>query len=229
MTTSTESHTEVTSQARPATEKPVEVGKSLSQRLIGQKLPSVDLTQPVAWSLAPLKKGIDLNRNLATQGADLVVNGLRHVREQAQRVRSIVKDQADPAADLSTTQAEREQADREQAEREQAERTLEAAKRKLEAAQRRREAATRKLEAAKRKRERPSARRPNARRPNASRPNARRPRRRARPSARRRNSPASCRMPMPAAHRCRHGHPRYLRAGAKRVPALPPRHAGRGG
>ncbi len=145
MTTSTESHTAVTGQDTPAPE----TGKSLSQKLIGQKLPSVDLTQPVARYLAPpLKKGVDLPRNLASQGAGLVVGVLRHFREQADRVRGIVKEQADPVADFGSSTAEPEQAEREQAERK-----LEAAKHKLEAAKRARESATRKLEEARRARE----------------------------------------------------------------------------
>ena len=122
MTISTESYTATAGQARQATEKSVEDFKNASQSFTNQldafKLPTVDLTQPVARYFEYVQKAVDLNRDLATQWAELVTNLSGSVREQAEQVSSIVKEQTDTVADLTTRQAEKaEQAAKEQAEK----------------------------------------------------------------------------------------------------------------
>ena len=121
MTISTESYTAAAGQARQATEKSVEVFKNVSQSFTNQldafRLPSVDLTQPVARYFEYVQKAVDLNRDLATQWAELVTNFSGSVREQAEQVGSIVQEQTDTVAELATRQAEKaEQAAKAQAE-----------------------------------------------------------------------------------------------------------------
>ena len=121
MTISTESYTAAAGQARQATEKSVDVFKNVSQSFTDQldafRLPSVDLTQPVARYFEYVQKAVDLNRDLATQWAELVTNFYGSVREQAEQVGSIVQEQTDTVAELATRQAERaEQAAKAQAE-----------------------------------------------------------------------------------------------------------------
>jgi hypothetical protein len=147
MTISTESYTATAEHARQATEKSVEAFKSASQSFTNQldtfNLPSVDLTQPVARYFEYVQKAVDLNRDLATQWAELVTNFSGSVREQAQQVGTIVKEQTDTVADLTTRQAEKaEQAAKaqaekvEQAKREQAEEAEAAEKAKAREAKR---------------------------------------------------------------------------------------------
>ena len=147
MTISTESYTAAAGQARQATEKSVEAFKNVSQSFTNQldafKLPSVDLTQPVARYFEYVQKAVDLNRDLATQWAELVTNFSGSVREQAEQVSSIVQEQTETVADLTTRQAEKaEQAAKaqaekvEQAKREQAEEAEEAEKAKAREAKR---------------------------------------------------------------------------------------------
>ena len=147
MTVSTESYTAAAGQARQATEKSVEAFKNVSQSFTNQleafKLPSVDLTQPVARYFEYVQQAVDFNRDLATRWAELVTNFYGSVREQAEQVSSIVQEQTDTVADLTTRQAEKaEQAAKaqaekvEQAKREQAEKAEEAEKAKAREAKR---------------------------------------------------------------------------------------------
>ncbi len=121
MSISTDSYTAVAGQARQATEKSVEVFKNAAQTFTNQfdavKLPTVDLTEPVARYFEYVQQAVDLNRELATKWAELVTTLSGSVREQAEKVTGIVKDQTNTVADLTVKQAEKaEQAAKEQAE-----------------------------------------------------------------------------------------------------------------
>jgi hypothetical protein len=145
--TSTEAYTAVTSQARQATEKSVEVfrnsAKTFTDQLDQFKLPTVDLIEPVARYFEYVQQAVDLNRDLATKWAELVTTMSGSFRDQAEKVTDIAKDQTNTVADLTIKQAEkaeqvaREQADKvEQAKREQAEAAEEAEKAKAREAKR---------------------------------------------------------------------------------------------
>ncbi|HYN55722.1 MAG TPA: hypothetical protein VES03_00855 [Motilibacterales bacterium] len=64
MTTNAESNTAFTGQVRQAPEISPKASKNLSQKLTGHRLPSVDLTQPVARYFAPLRTGEPLEPRL---------------------------------------------------------------------------------------------------------------------------------------------------------------------
>jgi hypothetical protein len=112
MSTSTESYTAVAGQAREATEKTVETFKQGVERFTEQanvfaKLPSVDLTQPVARYFEYVQKSVDFNRDLATRWAELVTSMTGSLREQAEKVTAVVKDQTEVVSDLAVKQAEK--------------------------------------------------------------------------------------------------------------------------
>ena len=112
MSISTDAYTAATGQAREATEKSVDTFKQGVERFADQanvvaKLPTVDLTQPVARYFEYVQKSVDLNRDLATKWAELVTTLSGTVREQAEKVTGIVKDQTDTVADLAVKQAEK--------------------------------------------------------------------------------------------------------------------------
>jgi len=114
MSTSTETYTAVASQAREAAEKSVETFKQGVQKFTEQanvvaKLPTVDLTAPVARYFEYVQKSVDYNRDLATRWAELVTSLTGTVREQAEKVNGIVKDQTNVVADLAVQQAEKAQ------------------------------------------------------------------------------------------------------------------------
>src|SRR6185436_3959545 len=92
-----DAYTAVVAQARQATEKSVDVFRSGSKTFTDQldqvKMPSVDLTEPVARYFEYLQKAVDLNRDLATKWAELLTNMSGSLREQAEQVSGIVKDQ----------------------------------------------------------------------------------------------------------------------------------------
>ena len=129
--TSSESYTAVATKAREATEKSVESWKQGTKTLTDRanavaKMPTIDLTQPVARYFEFVQKSVDLNRDLATRWAELVTSMSGTVREQAEKVGTIVKNQTENAAGVITEQAKkaedlaREQADAaEKAEKEQ--------------------------------------------------------------------------------------------------------------
>ncbi len=134
-------------QTREAIEKSVEVFKNTAKTFTDQldqfKLPTVDLTEPVARYFEYVQKAVDLNRDLATKWAELVTNLSGSFREQAEKVADIVKDQTNTVADLTVKQAEkaeqaaRDQADQvEQAKREQEQEAEEAEKAKAREAKR---------------------------------------------------------------------------------------------
>jgi len=147
MALSTDSYTGVAGQARQATQRSAEAFKTTTRSIIDQldafKLPTVDLTTPVARYFDSLQKVVDVNRDLATQWAELVTTMSGTVRGQAQQIAGIVKDQTSTVADLATEQAEKveqaakQQADQvERAERERAEAAEEAEKAKAREAKR---------------------------------------------------------------------------------------------
>lgn len=119
MTISTDSYTAADGKARQATERSVEAWKNgaetFTDRFDAVKLPALDLTKPVARYFEYVQKVVDFNRDLATIWAELFSSLSGSVREQAQQVSSIVKDQTDIVADLTVKQAENaEQAAKEQ-------------------------------------------------------------------------------------------------------------------
>jgi hypothetical protein len=112
MSTSTESYTAVAGKAREATEKTVETVKQGVEKFTDQanvlaKLPTVDLTQPVARYFEYVQKSVDFNRDMATRWAELVTSLTGNVRQQAEKVTDIVKDQTNTVADLAVKQAEK--------------------------------------------------------------------------------------------------------------------------
>ena len=139
--TSTESYTAVATKAREATEKSVESWKNGAKSFTDQanviaKMPTMDLTEPVARYFEFVQRTVDLNRDLATRWAELVTSMTGTVREQAEKVGSIVKDQTDNVANVATEQAKKaEEVAQEQAElAEQAEKEQERLARQAERA-----------------------------------------------------------------------------------------------
>jgi len=62
------------------------------------KLPTVDMTEPVARYFEFLQGVVEFNRDLATHWAGLVITLSGSVREQVEQVSSIVRDQTDTFA-----------------------------------------------------------------------------------------------------------------------------------
>ena len=112
ISTTNGAYTEVAGKAREATEKTVGTFKQGVEKFVEQanvvaKLPTVDLTQPVARYFEYVQKSIDFNRDLATRWAELVTSLSGSVREQAEKVTDIVKDQTNVVSDLAVRQAEK--------------------------------------------------------------------------------------------------------------------------
>ena len=112
MSTSSESYTAVAGQAREATEKSVETFKQGVEQFTQQanvfaKLPTVDLTEPVARYFDYLQQSVDFNRDLLTKWAELLTSLAGTVRDQAEKVTDIAKDQTNAVSDLAVTQAEK--------------------------------------------------------------------------------------------------------------------------
>jgi uncharacterized protein with von Willebrand factor type A (vWA) domain len=139
MMASTENYTAVATQARQVTERSVDAfrtgARTFTDQLDQFKLPTVDLTEPVARYFEYVQKAVDLNRDLAIRWAELVTALSGSVQEQAERVTDLVQDQTDTVADLAVEQVERaersakEQADMvERSRREQEEHIEEAAR-----------------------------------------------------------------------------------------------------
>ena len=111
MSTSTESYTAVAGQAREATEKSVEtfkqgVEKFTEQANVFAKLPTVDLTQPVARYFEQVQKAVDLNRELATKWADAVSSMSGTLSEQVAAVSKLAQDQTKSVAGVVSAQAD---------------------------------------------------------------------------------------------------------------------------
>ena len=105
-------YTEAAGKAREATEKSVGTFKQGVEKFVEQanvvaKLPTVDLTQPVARYFEYVQKSVDFNRDLATKWAELVTSMSGTVREQAEKVTAVVKDQTEVVSDLAVKQAEK--------------------------------------------------------------------------------------------------------------------------
>ena len=109
--TITEPYTAAAAQARQATEKSVEAWRSGAKTLTDQlgqfTIPVIDLSEPVTGYFDYLQRAVDFNRDLAIRWAELVSTLSGSVREQAERVTSIVNEQTDTIADLTVKQAEK--------------------------------------------------------------------------------------------------------------------------
>ncbi len=138
-TTSNGVFTSVATQTRQATEQSIEAfrngAQSFTQQLDRVKPPTIDLAAPITRYFELVQQAVDVNRELATKWAQLVTNLSGSVREQSEKVTSIVKDHTDTVTDLAVKQAERaeelakEQADEvARAQREQEAKLKEAAK-----------------------------------------------------------------------------------------------------
>src|SRR5664279_1348110 len=120
--TSTESHNGVARQAHTATERSVQTWQLGAKTItvpvdLVSKLPTVDLTRPVHQYFEYVQKAVELNRDLATAWAEMVMSLSGVLREHAEKVSHIVRDETETVADLAREQAEQvEQAAREQAE-----------------------------------------------------------------------------------------------------------------
>ena len=123
---STESSTALAHRARTATETSTDALKRGTKTLTDQadlvaQLPTLDLTGPVARYFEYVQKSVDLNRDLAIRGAELVTSLSGAVREQAESFSHLLTDGAETVADVATEQAEKDQARKaKQAERAQA-------------------------------------------------------------------------------------------------------------
>jgi cobalamin biosynthesis Mg chelatase CobN len=105
-------YTDAASQAREATEKSVTTFKQGIEKFVDQtnvvaKLPTIDLTQPVARYFEYVQKSVDFNRDLLTKWAELVTSMTGTIREQAEKVSAVVKDQTEVVSDLAVKQAEK--------------------------------------------------------------------------------------------------------------------------
>jgi SAP domain len=108
--TSTEPYTAATAQAKQVTERGVEAFKKGAKTFADQAtavagLPTVDLTEPVTRYFDYIQKTVDLNRELATKWAELFTSLSGTVREQAEKVGTIVTEQSEAVADLAGQQA----------------------------------------------------------------------------------------------------------------------------
>ena len=138
--TGTDTHNGVARQAPAATQRSVETWMQGAQAFtvpvdLMSKLPTVDLTRPVEQYFQYVQTVVDLNRDLATRWAELVMSLSGVVGEHAETVSHIVQDQTESVADLAREQVEKtEQTEKEQArktrraEREQAKQTREQAR-----------------------------------------------------------------------------------------------------
>src|SRR3954465_6393045 len=106
MTINTDTYTNGAAKGREATEKAVDTWrqgiKQFTERadLVSQ-LPTIDLTEPVTRYFDFVQQAVDLNRQLATQWAELLSSFAGNLREQAEKVGSIMTDQVDSVADLA--------------------------------------------------------------------------------------------------------------------------------
>ena len=110
MSISTDVYTNGAAKVREVTEKSVESWKQGVKLFTDQgdrlyRWPTIDLTEPVARYFEFVQQAVDLNREMATRWAELVTSLSGSVREQAERVGSIVTDRVDAVAELATTRA----------------------------------------------------------------------------------------------------------------------------
>jgi len=107
-------YTATAGQARELTEKSVETFRQGVQRFTEQanvvaRMPEFDLTEPVARYFEYVQKSVDFNRDLTIKWAEVVTSLYGTLREQADKVNGIVKDQTDTVADKTVQQARRAQ------------------------------------------------------------------------------------------------------------------------
>jgi len=147
--TSTEKFTSLNGQAREATEKTAEVFKhnvhqatERTEDFVAQ-LPKVNLSEGVERYFEFVQKAVDLQRDMATQWAELLTSVSGSLREQSESFSHLVTEQTDKVADLTVKQAEKaeqaakDQADKvEQAKREQEQEAEETEKAKAREAKR---------------------------------------------------------------------------------------------
>jgi hypothetical protein len=112
MTIATEPYTNGAAKARETTEKTVDIWKQgveqfTQQTSIVGRLPQIDLSESVAQYFDYVQVTVDINRELAARWAEIVSSLLDSVREQAQKVNTVVTDQVDSVADLVTSQAQK--------------------------------------------------------------------------------------------------------------------------
>ena len=110
MTVNTEPYKNGAAHAREATERSVQTwklgAKAFSEQAdLASRLPKIDLTEPVAQYFEYLQQIFDINRELATKWAELVTSLTGTVRDQAEKVSSVVSEQVDAAADLAVAPA----------------------------------------------------------------------------------------------------------------------------
>jgi hypothetical protein len=122
--TSTETRSTLNGQGSQATEKTAEVFKQnvhqateRAEDLVAQ-LPKVNLSEGVERYFEFVQKAVDLQRDMATQWADLLTSMSGSLREQAESFRHVVTEQTDKVTDLTVQQTEKaEQAAQEQADK----------------------------------------------------------------------------------------------------------------
>ena len=120
--TSTETRSTLNGQARQATEKTTEVFKQnvhqateRAEDLVAQ-LPKVNLSEGIERYYEFVQKAVDLQRDMATQWADLLTSMSGSLREQAESFGHVVTEQTDKVTDLTVKQTQKaEQAVQEQA------------------------------------------------------------------------------------------------------------------
>ena len=104
--TSTEPYTAVATQARQATEKSVDAfrtgAKTFTDQLDQFRIPTVDLTEPVARYFEYVQKVVDLNRDLATRQAEQAEQA---AKAQAEKVQQAKREQAEEAEEAEKAKA----------------------------------------------------------------------------------------------------------------------------
>lgn len=96
--TITESHTGVAHRARTATERSVEIWKQGAKTITGKadlmsRLPTVDLTRPVKRYFEYVQQVVDLEMDLALTWAEMMTSLVGALREEAEKVSFLVRDQ----------------------------------------------------------------------------------------------------------------------------------------
>jgi hypothetical protein len=107
-------YTAAVGEARELTEKSAETFRQGVQRFTEQanvlaRMPEFDLIEPVVRYFEYVQNSVDFNRDLAIKWAEVVTSLYGTMREQADKVNSVVKDQTDTVADQTVQQARRAQ------------------------------------------------------------------------------------------------------------------------
>src|SRR6478672_2948427 len=109
ISTTNGAYTAAAARAREVTEKSVETFKQGVEKFTEQAnvvtwIPQIDLTEPVTRYFEYVQKSVDFNRDLAIRWAEVVTSLYGTVREQADTVTGIVRDQTDKVADQAVQQ-----------------------------------------------------------------------------------------------------------------------------